>query len=89
MTRFVRNEAKPGELHYAVITADVMNSRDVPSFQQTRDLKLGILSDLHAQSQFTLSPYTVTAWDEFQVILRSPTDVADVVFDLRRLRRGF
>jgi hypothetical protein len=85
MSRFVRNEAISGEPHYAVITADVMNSRDVHSFQQTRDLKLGILSDLHAQSQFTLSPYTVTAWDEFQVILRSPTDIADVVFDLRRL----
>ena len=85
MTRFVRNEAKPGELHYAVITADVMNSRDVPSFQQTRDLKPGTLSDLHAQSQFTVSPYTVTAWDEFQVILRSPTDIADVAFDLCRL----
>jgi hypothetical protein len=85
MKRFVQNETTSLGAIYAVITADVMNSRDVPSFQKERDRKLKAVSNLHARRHFTISPYTVTAWDEFQVILRSPMDLSDVIFDLRRL----
>jgi hypothetical protein len=85
MSGFAQKQTKPPASLYAVITADVMNSRDVPSFQRERDRKLQALSSLHERGQRTISPYTVTAWDEFQVILRSPSDLSDVIFDLRRL----
>jgi hypothetical protein len=84
MSRFARKKAKLDSI-YAVITADVRNSRDVPSFQRERDRKLEAVSILHEEGHRTISPYTVTAWDEFQVILSSPNDLSDVIFDLRRL----
>lgn len=70
---------------YAVITADVVGSRQFESFRAKRDRRLAAVSQLHLSQKAILSPYTVTAWDEFQAILRKPEDVARVILDLRRI----
>ncbi len=70
---------------YAVITADVVDSRKVESFRPKRDRKLHHISQLHLEQNLILSPYAVTAWDEFQVILRKPEYLPRVLLDLRRL----
>ncbi|MGA7521529.1 MAG: SatD family protein [Acidobacteriaceae bacterium] len=70
--------------HYAVITADVVGSRKLESFGKKRDRRLTAVSRLHLSQKLILSPYTVTAWDEFQAILRKPEDVSRVILDLRR-----
>ena len=69
---------------YAVITADVVNSRKIDQFQLKRDQKLAEVSKSHRNQGFILSPYAVTAWDEFQVILAKPEHVPQAIFDLRR-----
>lgn len=70
---------------YAVITADVVGSRRIESFRLKRDRLLAAVSRLHLRQELILSPYTVTAWDEFQAILRRPDYVPRVILDLRRL----
>ena len=70
---------------YSVITADVVGSRKIASFRPNRDSKLKEISRLHLKQKFILSPYAVTAWDEFQVILSKPEHTPRVIFDLRRL----
>lgn len=74
---------------YAVITADIIGSRKIPAFRSKRDSKLRILSRLHLKKQLILSPYAVTAWDEFQTILRKPEYLAQAIWDLRRLFRPY
>ena len=57
---------------YAVITADIVGSRRYPIVPfQTRSPP-GRRIATPSQQKRILSPYTVTAWDEFQVILRKP-----------------
>lgn len=75
----------PSRKQYAVITADVVGSRRIASFRAKRDRRLAGISRLHLAHKVILSPYTVTAWDEFQTILRQPQDVPRVILDLRRL----
>jgi hypothetical protein len=70
---------------YAVITADVVNSRKIRSFRLKRDSRLKELSRLHMEQKLILSPYTITVWDEFQVILSKPEFTPRVILDLRRL----
>jgi len=70
---------------YTVITADVIGSRKIGSFRSLRDARLDAVSMLHRENGLILSPYTVTAWDEFQVILSRPEYAPRVLFDLRRL----
>ena len=70
---------------YAVLTADVVQSRKVRDFQRVRDQRLAQVSRLHRRSQQILAPYTVTAWDEFQTVAREPAAVPGLLFDLRRL----
>ncbi len=70
---------------YSVIIADVIDSREIGSFSTQRDARLDALSALHGKNGLILSPYTVTAWDEFQVILSRPEHTPRVIFDLRRL----
>lgn len=70
---------------YAVILADVAGSRKVASFEARRDRLLGAVSRLHLEQKLILSAYTVTAWDEFQAIVRKPEYAARVLLDLRRL----
>ena len=71
--------------HYSVILADVVGSRKIVSFSSLRDVRLDTVSELHLKNGMILSPYTVTAWDEFQVILSGPEHIPRVLFDLRRL----
>jgi hypothetical protein len=70
---------------YAVITADVIGSRNVESFRRKRDAKLRVVSREHLSKRFILSEYAVTAWDEFQGILAKPEYLPTTIFDLRRL----
>lgn len=70
---------------YAVITADVVGSRKIESFRRKRDRLLAAVSKFHLREKLILSPWTVTAWDEFQAILRKPELVPEVILDLRRL----
>ena len=74
---------------YSVVIADVVESRKIRSFSLKRDARLTALTELHEKNGLILSPYTVTAWDEFQVILSGPEHIPRVLFDLRRLLRPF
>lgn len=66
-----------------------MGSRKIESFRPRRDRLLAAVSRLHVREKLILSPYTVTAWDEFQAILRKPEYAPRVVLDLRRLMIPF
>ena len=70
--------------YYSVITADVVGSRGVASFTKKRDRKLKELSQLHLGQKLILSPYAVTAWDEFEAVLAKPEFTSRVILDLRR-----
>lgn len=69
---------------YAVVTADVIGSRDIEAFRKRRDAKLRPLTKLHLRKKLILSDYAVTAWDEFQAVLHNPPAIPGVVLDLRR-----
>lgn len=69
---------------YAVVTADIVGSRQVKAFRKKRDEKLRPLSARHQREKLILSAYAVTAWDEFQVILQRPAFLPRVILDLRR-----
>ena len=69
---------------YSVIIADVISSRKIRSFSQQRDARLRALTTLHRKGGLVLSPYTVTAWDEFQVILSRLENAPRILFDMRR-----
>jgi len=77
--------SRPSRTRYAVITADVVGSRHIQSFRSKRDHLLAAVSRRHLRQKLILSPYTVTAWDEFQTILSKPEYVPRVILDLRRL----
>jgi hypothetical protein len=69
---------------YAVITADIVGSRQIPSFREKRDRRLRPLSTQHRAEGLILSEYAVTAWDEFQVILQRPLFLPRLIFAVRR-----
>ncbi len=69
---------------YAVVTADVIGSRNIEAFRRRRDAKLRPLTRLHLRNKLILSDYAVTAWDEFQAVLQSPAAIPSVILDLRR-----
>lgn len=79
---------------HATVQVDFVRSREIPRFPTLRDRKLRLASDLHLERDWIVAPYAVTAWDEFQTILREPARVPAVVADLRwifhpgRLRVG-
>jgi SatD family protein len=77
-------ESRQTEQEFAVILADVIDSRTIEDFGNTRDVKLRELSIRHRREKRTLSPYTVTAWDEFQVLLQRADQLPRVLLDLRR-----
>ncbi len=70
---------------YTVITADIVDSRKTESFTRMRDRILDNISRMHLNEKLTLSPYTITAWDEFEVILSRPAHMPRVILDIRRL----
>lgn len=49
-----------------MLICDVMDSREVPAFKETRDTTLQGLSEAHRAQGWIAAPYAVTAWDEFQ-----------------------
>jgi hypothetical protein len=62
-----------------------VNSRKIKSFRSKRNSNLKELSRHHLEQKLILSPYAVTVWDEFQVILSKPEYIPRVILDLRRL----
>lgn len=72
-------------VRHAVVTADVVDSRRVASFRSVRDRKLKAATALHTKHQLILSPYTITAWDEFQAVVSQPGHVPRLILDLRRI----
>lgn len=68
---------------YATVQADFVRSRDIHRFPVVRDRKLRLASDLHLDRDWIVAPYAVTAWDEFQTIVREPGRVPAVLADLR------
>jgi hypothetical protein len=70
---------------YSVITADVIGSRGIVSFTQKLTRELRSLTNLHLRQKLILSPYAVTAGDEFEVVLAKPEYTPRAVLDLRRL----
>jgi hypothetical protein len=73
---------RPSEI-FAVITADISGSRNVPDFRRERDKKLKPLAREHRAERLILSDYAVTAWDEFEG-LAEPSAVPTILLDLRR-----
>ena len=70
---------------HAVITADVIHSRQWARFTAIRNRKLQKASAAHQSRGLVLGRYTVTTWDEFQNIAAAPRHVPRLVFDLRRI----
>jgi hypothetical protein len=69
---------------YAVVTCDVVGSRQIDDFRRKRDRKLRRISASHLEKKWILSEYAITAWDEFEGILSSPTEAPAAILDLRR-----
>lgn len=61
------------QTRYAVITADVVGSRKIRSFRAKRDRLLASVSQFHLEHKLILSPWTVTAWDEFRQFSAAPS----------------
>lgn len=70
---------------YSVITTDVVGSREIKSFTQGLARKLKTLTELHLRQKLIMSPYAVTAGDEFEVVLSKPEFTPRAILDLRRL----
>ncbi len=68
----------------AVLLADVVSSRDVTAFRETRDRTLREVSAAHMKEGWTDGPYAVTAWDEFQGVIKRPSDAPHATWSLRR-----
>jgi len=79
----------PSKKNYAVITCDIVGSRQIEQFRRKRDQKLSRISKLHADKKWILSEYAITAWDEFEGILSSPTNIPAAIVDLRRYFHPF
>jgi len=75
---------KKSKNHYAVLTADITDSRKIENFPSVRDQKLRPLAKSHLKRRLILSEYAVTAWDEFEGILTDVGNVPEVILDLRR-----
>ena len=75
--------------NYAVITCDIVGSRQIEEFRRKRDQKLHHVSRLHVEKKWILSEYAITAWDEIEGILSRPTNVPAVMVDLRRYFHPF
>jgi hypothetical protein len=74
-----------GKASHTVITTDIIASRKISSFTAKRDRKLAEVSRLHLKEKLILTPYTITAWDEFEVVLSKPIYLPKAILDLRRL----
>ncbi len=66
------------------LLVDVPGSRDESDFVAGRDKRLKALSARHVEQGWVRSPYTVTAWDEFQTFLWDGRAVPRVILELRQ-----
>jgi hypothetical protein len=68
---------------YAVLIADVMESRAQADLRSLLGNKLAAISRRHLHRKLIQLPYSVTAGDEFQTITRDPPSIPAVIQDLR------
>ena len=66
------------------IIADVVASKGTEDFVQRRDWHLERLSRRHRERGWIESPYTVTAWDEFQTYSWQARAVPSAILELRQ-----
>ncbi len=81
----MKTPSSAASLPHAVVTADVVDSRRTAAFPAVRDRKLKAATALHTRQKLIVSPYTITAWDEFQTVLTRPGHVPRLILDLRRI----
>ena len=69
---------------YAVVIADVMESRSRAGFRGLLGRKLTAVSKRHLRRNLIQLPYSVTAGDEFQTVGRDLPSIPALILDLRR-----
>ena len=72
---------------YAVLIADVMESRARADLRSLLGKKLAAISRRHLRRKLIQLPYSVTAGDEFQTVTRDLPSIPAVILDLRRALR--
>jgi len=68
---------------YAVLIADVMESRARVDLRSLLGKTLAAISRRHLHRKLIQLPYSVTAGDEFQTVTRDPPSIPAVIQDLR------
>lgn len=68
-----------------VLLVDVVGSSALEDFVGGRDHRIGRLNERHQAAEWIAAPYTVTAWDEFQSVLRELAMIPPVLLDIRRV----
>jgi hypothetical protein len=72
---------------YAVLIADVLESRSRANLRGLLGKKLTVVSRRHLRKKLIQLPYSVTAGDEFQTISRDLPSLPAIILDLRRALR--
>lgn len=72
---------------YAVLIADVMESRARTDIRGMLGKKLAAVSKRHRRQKLIQLPYSVTAGDEFQTVARDLPSIPALILDLRRALR--
>ena len=72
---------------YAVLIADVLESRSRANLRDLLGRKLSSVSRRHLRKKLIQLPYSVTAGDEFQTVTRNLQSIPAVILDLRRALR--
>jgi|ERR1700730_5801163 len=72
---------------YAVLIADVLESRSRANLRGLLGKKLAAVSRRHFRKKLIQLPYSVTAGDEFQTVSRDLPSIPAVILDLRRALR--
>jgi len=68
---------------YSVLIADVVQSSMREDFRNILGQKLGVVTNRHRRQKLIKLSYSVTAGDEFQTVVENPTDIPQVILDLR------
>lgn len=73
---------------YAVITADLVLSRQLKDRARVQGQMRSLLQQLNAEfNQSIVAPFRITLWDEFQGMLRNPADIPKVVMRIHTVFR--
>ena len=72
---------------YAVLIADVLESRSRTNLRGLLGKTLAVVSRRHLRKKLIQLPYSVTAGDEFQTVTRDLPSIPAVILDLRRALR--